>query len=190
MLHYVHRRLVFLTSGEVGADPAVRTSTATTSLPPEGRRAHHSYRSPFRYVFFQLHRHWCALLTVCFSLNNQTWGAFVALSCRISAASRFNQKMLLPSFDCHTLGRCSTVRTPISPVRSVAYMHDHRHKNRTHLSHADQTYCTGQTFTFPPACHSRSAGLSYVSVLVTVSTNRSYCICRFLSLVRAVLIII
>lgn len=37
MVHYVHRRLAFLTSGEVGADPALRTSTAST-LAPRGKK--------------------------------------------------------------------------------------------------------------------------------------------------------
>lgn len=41
-------RLVFLTSG---AHPALRTSSATT-FHPEGNRAPHSHRSPFRYVPF------------------------------------------------------------------------------------------------------------------------------------------
>lgn len=51
LLHYVHRRLLPLTSGEVwAADSALRTSPAIASL-PEGRRTRHSYRSPFRYVF-------------------------------------------------------------------------------------------------------------------------------------------
>lgn len=117
MLHYVHRRLVFLTSGEVWAHPALRTSTATTSL-PEGRRTHHCHRSPFRYVgfFLLLNAYKNAQQPCRLSFGNITVSA--ALPCRMSAASWFHLKML-PSFDCHTLERCST---PTPPFLSVAYI--------------------------------------------------------------------
>lgn len=149
LLHYVHRRLVFLTSGEVWADPALRTATATTSL-PEGRRTHHSHRSTFRYVVFTLTQHHLSYT----SFSSLVKAFFCAPGCRMSAASWFNPQML--PLTAVPLSAAVRFAHPHRLLFSIAYLHDHQHENLTlcqycrHITQAQNSHSI---------CHSRPAAL-------------------------------
>lgn len=156
MLHYVHRRLVFLTSGEVWADPALRTSTATTSL-PEGRRTHHSHRSPFRYVLFsfppsstftEMH----LSIARFFLFGGETCKARLRVACLQPPDLTRRCCLPLTAVPLSAAARLAHPQPPFPPP--AAYSRDHRRHNRTHFITADilhrpKNTKSKKTFSFP-----------------------------------------
>lgn len=101
---------------------------------------------------------------------------------------------MLPSFDCHTLERCSTARTPTSPFLSIDYACMHVQPRRWSDSFHYCRHSLQNVFFFfihisiqPPACHLRHcASLNAEQVMKCFSVEYSFhlsrapCVCRLL----------